>query len=38
MATGIGFFIHKKIVSAVRRVEIVSDRMSYIVFRGAVLF
>jgi exonuclease III len=31
---GIGFFVHKRIVSAVRRVEFVSDRMSYIVLRG----
>jgi hypothetical protein len=31
---GTGFFIHKKIVSAVRRVEFVSDRMSYIILRG----
>jgi exonuclease III len=31
---GIGFFIHKIIVSAVRRVEFLSDRMSYIILRG----
>jgi hypothetical protein len=26
---GTGFFVHKRIVSAVRRVEFISDRMSY---------
>jgi hypothetical protein len=29
-----GFFGHKTIISAVRRVEYVSDRMSYIILRG----
>jgi len=29
-----GFFVHYRIVSPVRRVEFVSDRMSYIVMRG----
>jgi exonuclease III len=29
-----GFFIHKKIIPAVKRVEFVSDRMSYIILRG----
>jgi exonuclease III len=29
-----GFFVHKRIISAVRRVEFVSDRMSYIILRG----
>jgi exonuclease III len=29
-----GFFVHTKIVSAVRRVEFISDRMSYIILRG----
>jgi hypothetical protein len=29
-----GFFVQKRIVSAVRRVEFVSDRMSYIILRG----
>jgi hypothetical protein len=28
------FFVHKKIISAVKRVEFVSDRMSYIILRG----
>jgi hypothetical protein len=28
---GIGFFLHKKIISAVKGVEFVSDRMSYII-------
>jgi hypothetical protein len=27
-------FVHKRIISAVRRVESVSDRMSYIILRG----
>jgi hypothetical protein len=31
---GTGFFVHKKIVTAVRRVEFISDRMSYIILRG----
>jgi hypothetical protein len=31
---GTGFVVHKKIVSAVRRVEFISDRMSYIILRG----
>ena len=29
-----GFFLYHKIISAVKRVEFVSDRMSYIVLRG----
>jgi hypothetical protein len=28
---GTGFFVHKRIISAVRRVEFASDRMSYII-------
>jgi hypothetical protein len=31
---GTGFFVHKRIMSAVKRVEIVSDRMSYVILRG----
>jgi hypothetical protein len=29
-----GFFVHKRIISAVKRVEFVSYRMSYIILRG----
>jgi exonuclease III len=31
---GTGFFIHKRIISAVKMVEFISDRMSYIKLRG----
>jgi hypothetical protein len=31
---GTGFFVHKGIISAVRRIEFVSDMMSYIILRG----
>jgi hypothetical protein len=29
-----GFFIHKRIIPVVKRVEFISDRMSYIILRG----
>ena len=31
---GTGFFVHQRIASAIKRVEFVSDRVSYIVLRG----
>jgi hypothetical protein len=31
---GKGFFVHQRIVSAIKRVDFVSDRMSYMVLRG----
>jgi hypothetical protein len=32
---GTGFFVHKKIMSAFKRAEFVSDRMSYIMLQGS---
>jgi hypothetical protein len=31
---GTGYFVHKRIRSAIKRTEFVSDRMSYIILRG----
>jgi hypothetical protein len=31
---GTGYFIHKRVISAVRRVEFISNRMPYIILRG----
>jgi hypothetical protein len=31
---GTRFFVHNRIISAVKRVELVSDRMSYITLKG----
>jgi hypothetical protein len=31
---GTAFFVHKRIISALKRIEYVSDRMSYIILRG----
>jgi hypothetical protein len=33
-ALSTGFLVQKRIISAVKRVEIDSDRMSYIILRG----
>jgi hypothetical protein len=32
---GTGFFVHKRFISAVKRVEFINDRMSYITLRGS---
>jgi hypothetical protein len=31
---GAGFFVHKRIISVVRKVEFISDKMLYIILRG----
>jgi hypothetical protein len=31
---GTGVFVHKRIVSTIKRVEFISDRMSFIILRG----
>jgi hypothetical protein len=31
---GTGFFVYKRIISAVKKAEFVSDRLSYIILRG----
>jgi hypothetical protein len=34
---GTGFLVHKRIISAVKWVEFVSDRMSYIILRDKLM-
>jgi exonuclease III len=34
---GTGFFVHKRIISAVKRIETVSDRMSYIYIKRSLV-
>jgi len=34
---GTGYFVHRRLVSAVKRIEFVSDRLSYILLRGRFL-
>jgi hypothetical protein len=34
---GTGFIVHKRIISAVKKVEFVSDRMSYIILKRSLV-
>jgi hypothetical protein len=34
---GTGFFVHKRIISAVRRGKFISDRMSYIILKRSLV-